>query len=83
MYWFTIHYYDNTPEQYYKPLTMLSDKRQVLMVYAATPQQATEVAEKLIAEDPYEYNHHVPHIRLLCSCVHEDEMSRWQADHAC
>jgi len=83
MYWFTILYYDNSPDRYVKPLTMLSDKKQVMLVYAATPQQATQVAEKLIAEDPYEYDHHLPYIGTLYSCVHEDEMARWQADHVC
>jgi hypothetical protein len=85
MYWFTISYYDNSPDMYVKPLVMLSDKKQVMMVYAATPQQATEVAKELIKADEGvgEYQHHLPYIGTLFSCAHHDEIARWQADHAC
>lgn len=85
MYWFTISYYDNSPDMYVKPLVMLSDKKQVMMVYATNPQQATEVAKELIKDDGDvgEYQHHLPYIGKLFSCVHVDEIDRWRAEQVC
>ena len=82
MYLFTITYYDNSPNMYVKPLTMASDPKQVMLVLAATPAEATAQVPGLIKQDIDEYAHHVPHIGQLCSHVHEGDMARWVDDHA-
>ena len=78
MYWFTILYYENTPEQYVRPV--VDSNNVCLLIYAENPEQSTDIAMQIIAHDP-RYDHHLSKIGILHSCVHEDEITRWITDH--
>lgn len=80
MYWFIIFYYDNSPEMYVKPLTNPAGVQ--LEVYAATPRQASDIAEEYM-DGCFDYDHHRAHIGHLSSRVRDEDMARWDADHHC
>jgi hypothetical protein len=72
---FRIFYYDNSPNQYVKPLD--NTFGQQLIIFASNPPQATEMAEKYMRYCG-DYNHHIPRIGCLSSMVHEDDLDKWR-----
>ena len=78
MYWFNIFYYDNSPDQFVKPVVDIDGNH--LVVFAANPQQATEVAENLMLNSCL-YDDHFSKIGVLSSCVVDEDLVRWNADH--
>jgi hypothetical protein len=76
MYWFLITYYDI--DMYVKPLTNKAGIQ--LEVYATNPTQASHIAENYMYTCG-EYDHHVLNSRLE-SCVREQDVRQWYADHS-
>jgi hypothetical protein len=80
MYWFNIFYYDNSPDMYVVPMNDVAGNQ--LLVYAATPEQASEMAWELINLTSL-YQRHLGKIGTMSCAIRDEDMSKWHADHIC
>jgi hypothetical protein len=81
MYWFVIFYYHVKTQSAVSVYPLGSHKeRDLFRVYASTPQQATEMAGRLMTMDR-RYRHHLAQIGTLSSMVDDCDRERWATDH--
>lgn len=80
-YWFTVFYY-HAVTHHVVPVYPIgtTDYRDLLMVYAVDPQQATKMAGEIMWAD-VRYAHHLPYIGSLSCAIEDKDKERWARDH--
>jgi hypothetical protein len=81
MYWFVIFYY-HVKTRHVVPVYPLgsNNPRDLFRVYAASPQQAVEMAGRLMTMDR-RYRHHLLQIGTLSSMVDDCDKEKWYEDN--
>ena len=77
MYWFRIFYYEKGTA-HCKPMT--NNEEFQLLVYAATPQQASEAAWEVINDNFDDDSQHLSFIGTLGSHVVDEDLDKWHRD---